>query len=258
MTTTVRPPPRDPKQGPPAAPPARAPEPLPAGRPAPARPGAPSTVRAAPPLRAQPPIPHEGSRFGISPRELAHLAVGVVGLSLAFAFALSHPPPNAVGDIVKVPDDHQISVALGILPFAFAVVLLGFLLHEMAHKVVAQHYYMWAEFRCQVGGLCLAVGLGVLTPFILAVPGAVNIDGSPTRREAGLISAVGPMVNLVIGFLAWPFIGASPNPLEVGPNIGNFPQLVAIVNAYLAAFNMFPILPLDGSKILRWSIPVYV
>jgi Zn-dependent protease len=157
-----------------------------------------------------------------------------------------------------VPTDQQVNVALGILPYALAVVLLGFLLHEMAHKVVAQHYYMWAEFRSQASGLLIAVGLGFLTPFILAVPGAVMIVGSPTRKEAGLISAVGPSVNLAIGFLAWPFIGAGPNPLEVGPNIGNFPQLVAIVNAYLAAFNMFPIPPLDGSKILRWSIPAYV
>ena len=35
-------------------------------------------------------------------------------------------------------------------------------------------------------------------------------------------------------------------------------MMLASLNAFLAFFNLLPIPPLDGSKIVTWKLPVYV
>lgn len=234
--------------------------PRPPSRPAP-RPVTPQVPAADPFTLA--PRRHVG--FHSSLTELAHLIASMVVLSFAFAFvaARSVPtptPPGAAQDPLAgqffLPTAAQQAAAFEILPFVMLLVVLGFLLHEMAHKVVAQRMALWAEFRASLGGLGLALFSGLMTPFLLAAPGAVVIIGNATRRDAAYISIAGPMVNLLIGFafLAMP---SGPNPCEVGP-IGNCFEFAAMVNGVLAVFNLVPVRPLDGSRILAWSVPVYV
>jgi Zn-dependent protease len=199
-------------------------------------------------------FPEEHVGFHVSGTEILHLAVSMGVLSLAFAIAFSHQ--RTLADF-RLPTDAEFAAALGILPLVSVIVLLGFLLHEMAHKLVAQRLHLWAEFRASVGGLAAALGFGMFTPFLFAAPGAVIIIGNATRRDGAIISIAGPAVNLVIGF-AFLLIPTGPNPPELGPGVGNFYQLGAFVNAMLGLFNLLPFPPLDGSKIARWSIPVYL
>lgn len=209
------------------------------------------------PLPAQPfqPLPpREPVGFHMSGTEALHLLVSVVALTIAFSFAFAHF--SVAGLLVERPEQY-IPRALAILPQAFVVVVLGFLLHEMAHKVVAQRLAMWAEFRASVGGLGAALALCIFTTIIFAAPGAVLIVGNATRRDGALISIAGPLTNIAIGLALLPFVGASPNPAEVG-SVGNFFQLAVLVNALLAMFNLLPFPPLDGSKIVKWSLPLYL
>ena len=46
---------------------------------------------------------------------------------------------------------------------------IGFLLHELAHKLVAQRYGLFAEFKAFYGMLLIAVGLAFFG-FIFAAP----------------------------------------------------------------------------------------
>ena len=57
---------------------------------------------------------------------------------------------------------------------------LGFFFHEVAHKLVAQSYGCWAEFRIWKPGLILAIATSVLSfgTFIFLAPGAVNTISS--------------------------------------------------------------------------------
>ena len=59
---------------------------------------------------------------------------------------------------------------------AFFTAGLGFLLHELMHKYVAQGYGLWAEFRANYKMLWLAVFFSFFG-FIFAAPGAVYIRG---------------------------------------------------------------------------------
>ena len=114
---------------------------------------------------------------------------------------------------------------------------LGFLLHELAHKVVAQRFGLWAVFEANYSMLGFAL-LGSFASFIFAAPGAVVTRGSRTGFQQKWISAAGPLTNIVlaVAFLAVPgFIG------DYGFRI----------NSWLALFNMIPFGGLDGESVLK-------
>tara|TARA_Y100000310_G_C20702563_1_gene831293 strand:- start:7954 stop:8571 length:618 start_codon:yes stop_codon:yes gene_type:complete len=133
----------------------------------------------------------------------------------------------------------------------------GFILHELAHKYVAIHYGAKAEFRAWRQGLLLAIGLAIFTngSFVFAAPGAVYVFGkSITVKENGIISIAGPITNLLI-VLGFGLILALTNPSEF------LAQIIAsamFVNFFLAAFNMIPVFPLDGSKVFMWNKGAWV
>ncbi len=151
----------------------------------------------------------------------------------------------------------------GLLSFKTGLVLVfvasfftagvGFLLHEIMHKFVAQSYGLKAEFRAFNGMLWLAV-LFSLFGFILAAPGAVFISGRMINREKnGKISLAGPMTNIILAGL---FLIAI---LIIGNYgvLGYFLKVGLTINALLGAFNMIPIMPFDGAKIILWNKGVY-
>ncbi len=128
----------------------------------------------------------------------------------------------------------------------------GFLLHELAHKLVAQYYHCWAEFRADNTMLLIAL-FSSLFGFIFAAPGAVMIYGPHiTRRQNGLISIAGPMTNFILAilFLAMLFV-----PLAIIHAIASYGFLI---NTWLGLFNMVPFLNFDGKKIFTWSKAVWV
>jgi Zn-dependent protease len=127
---------------------------------------------------------------------------------------------------------------------------LGFLLHEIAHKFAAQKYGCKAEFRAFDQMLYLALGLAVFVGFIFAAPGAVMIAGQVTRKENGIISAVGPLTNYVLAFI---FLGLVP----VYPKLTFAFSLGFQINMWLGLFNMIPFGPLDGLKIFHWNKAIW-
>ncbi|MFW6014593.1 MAG: metalloprotease [Nanoarchaeota archaeon] len=142
---------------------------------------------------------------------------------------------------------------LGIVSTFFLSLLtvgLGFLLHELAHKIVAQHYGCHAEFRANNGMLSLAIFLSFIG-FIFAAPGAVMIKGFLTKRENGLISVAGPLTNLILAFLLLPLS-------FMDGLLGAIGSYGFIINSWLGLFNMIPMLPLDGAKVWKWNRGVYI
>ncbi len=128
---------------------------------------------------------------------------------------------------------------------------LGFLLHELAHKFVAQRYGCVAEFRAIDQMLYLALGLALVIGFLFAAPGAVMIFGMITRKENGLISFAGPITNYVLALL---FFGLS----FAIPTFNFVWQTGFIINLWLGLFNMIPFFNFDGKKILDWNRYVWI
>jgi len=179
-----------------------------------------------------------------SSRELIHLIVSLVVLTIAFTF------PNL---------DPRIMLIVG-----FGVGT-GFILHELAHKFTAQRYGYVADYEASPMGLLLALGLSFVTKggFVFAAPGAVMIRGknvlySPqddrywnsiqTAKEIAYISVSGAVVNLLLAMMF--FAGSI---FVSDPLVDEVLKWAAFINVFLAGFNMIPFGPLDGAKVWRYN-----
>ncbi len=138
--------------------------------------------------------------------------------------------------------------------FAVSLVTVGvaFVLHEMAHKFTAMKYGYWAEFQKDNLMLLVAVVMAALAGVVFAAPGATVVYGSGiSKKENGVISAAGPITNLV---LCIPFA-------VLALFSGGIPAIIGeagfSVNAMIAAFNMLPVSVLDGRKVLAWNPAVF-
>jgi len=183
-----------------------------------------------------------------SARELRDLGVAWVALGVAFAIFFAGGGSRAVTMLL----DRGV---VGPLLISLVTAGLGFLLHELAHKVVAVRFDQIAEFRADYGMLFLAV-MSALVGFLFAAPGAVHHRGRLTPREHGLIALAGPVTN---GLLALVFV-----PVYVAGGLVGSPFLALLggrgiaINLFLAAFNLVPFGPLDGRTVLDWSAVVFV
>ena len=175
---------------------------------------------------------------------MKNILIAVSALTLAFTILMSLNP--IVGGHAT---SWSILYAVGV---SLAAVLTGFMLHEFAHKVVAQRNGAWAEFRAYPLGLVMAI-LFSLMGFIFAAPGAVYIQGMISRKQNGLISIAGPLTNLALGLA---FI--IPALLLQTGLLANALFWIGWINLLLAAFNLLPIPPLDGYKVFKWNLPVYI
>jgi Zn-dependent protease len=188
------------------------------------------------------PAPRQSARIRTSSTEMQHLAIAWIAISYAFALVLSYPPR---------PDPFESSVIHNFI-LSLLTVGVSFLLHELAHKVVAQRYNMWAEFRMSPSMLMFAVGIAYLSGWLFAAPGAVQIYGNyATREQIGRIGAAGPLMNILLALAFMPLIGITGSLIGVG--FGEIGRFGVMINLWLAFFNMLPISVLDGKKVLAWS-----
>lgn len=179
-----------------------------------------------------------------SPAETRDILVAWAALGLAFTFFIlrTNPRYRLLPDPSTVPTEFLVRVFVASL----LTVGVGFLLHELAHKVTAIHFGQVAAFKADYGMLLIAV-LGGLAGFLFAAPGAVFHSGRISPRQNAAIAVAGPLTNVV---LAGVFLVPA---LLFGGAIGEAARLGVTINAVLAGFNMIPFGPLDGRKVLAWS-----
>ncbi len=145
-------------------------------------------------------------------------------------------------------------------PFTFILIsiplLYSIILHELAHGWVA--YRMGDPTAKRLGRLSLNPlnhldPIGTLMLFVFgfgwAKPVPVNFNQLRDKRMGMLwVSAAGIITNMLLAFcafLAERLIAPSPTG-----TLAQVLYVVAQINIILAAFNLIPLPPLDGSKIL--------
>jgi len=139
--------------------------------------------------------------------------------------------------------------------------LYSIIIHELAHGWVA--YRMgdstakW-QGRLSLNPLKHLDPVGTLMLFIFgfgwAKPVPVNFNNlHDIRKGLIFVSSAGIAANMILAFLAF-FISQILSPAP-GSVPATFLYYLAQINIILAAFNLIPIPPLDGSKILMGFLP---
>lgn len=181
----------------------------------------------------------------IPARERRDLLIAWLALAAAFTLARFH--------------GLRLDPLLIIVTFLIALGTAGiaFIIHEMAHKFSAMKFGFWAEFQKDSTMLVVAVVTAALVGIVFAAPGATVIyGGSITREQNGKISLAGPLSNLLllIPFAILYLIGSSTqNWILTSIAVSGI-----LINAMIAAFNLLPLGPLDGAKILAWNPAFFI
>ena len=151
-------------------------------------------------------------------------------------------------------------------------VIIAITFHEAAHGFVAHRLgddTAWRLGRVSLNpvrhidpfgtillpGMLLLVGAPFLFGYAKPVP--VNFRALPRpRRDMMLVAAAGPATNIalaVIAGLAFHLVGYLPDTAAqwLADNLRN----ALILNVTLAVFNLFPLPPLDGGRILVAVLP---
>jgi Zn-dependent protease len=156
------------------------------------------------------------------------------------------------------------------LPFVFIVLLIAFTFHEFAHAYLAYKFGDPTAYRLGRVSLNPRVHLDVfgtililLAGFGWAKPVPVNRSHFKRPRLMGIIvSAAGPLSNLAIAFIGVVLLQAlnvfgvlsvmSPGVYEATVL---FLRLLISINLILFLFNLIPLPPLDGYRIIEDLAP---
>src|SRR3989344_1265449 len=182
---------------------------------------------------------HRLGQLKFSDIEIQDLFKAWVALSVAFAILIG-------GNIFSI------SFLYNFLLSAFTVGI-GFLLHELGHKYVAQKYGCFAEFRSFDTMLVVAIAMSFIG-FIFAAPGAVMISGHVDRSRNGKISLAGPLMSLAMAAIFFIILlYTQSNDLSAAMSVlktmgtaslswGLLACYIGVkVNAFIALFNILPI-----------------
>jgi len=172
--------------------------------------------------------------------EIIDIVVSVLALAIAFAIG-----------------------RLGYFPIILLTIGVGFVAHELAHRFVANHYGAKAFYRAWPEGLLLMFAMTLISGgrFLFAAPGAVYIYSSYlSKRENGIISIAGAMMNFILAiFFLFVAVAIGLRGTPSSEMLAeSFVSFGTYMNLYLAFFNMIPIPPLDGSKVIRWNFIVWL
>jgi len=144
--------------------------------------------------------------------------------------------------------------------FLVPAILIGLTLHEFAHAYVADRLgdrTARAAGRLTLNPLVHIDVLGLILLFIAGFGWAKPVPINPynfrgnIKRGVLLVSMAGPVSNFFIACIS----AAALAFFAYDPLVGTLLKTVIYINVVLAVFNLIPVPPLDGSKILAGLLP---
>lgn len=151
--------------------------------------------------------------------------------------------------------------------YLVSIIMMSAVIHEVMHGVAAD--WLGDKTARYAGRLTLnpiphldPMG-SVILPLLLSLSGSPILFGwakpvpynpynlKPGRFSEAMVAGAGPLSNLVIALI----FGALIHSGVLAPELSAALFLVVAVNTMLCLFNMMPVPPLDGSKVLSAFLP---
>lgn len=140
-----------------------------------------------------------------------------------------------------------------------AIILVSLTIHEYAHAWTA--YRFGDDTAARMGRLTLnpiahislfgTIIMPLLVHFGWAKPVPVNFS-ILSKRQIFMVAAAGPCANILLALTLT--IAFHLFHLEAIPLLGFFVSLAILLNIILAVFNLIPVPPLDGSRMVYASL----
>jgi Zn-dependent protease len=157
------------------------------------------------------------------------------------------------------------TIAVYALPVIFAITL-----HEAAHAYAAKYFgdstaYDQGRMSMNplrhidpIGTILLPVLMYMFTPFVFGYAKPVPIDFGRLRnpkKQMAWVAFAGPMANFVMAF-GWMVFAILTTAMGVDePFLRKMAQAGMLVNVIMFVFNLLPIPPLDGGRIVASVLP---
>ena len=156
------------------------------------------------------------------------------------------------------------------LPVLFSrifVLMVAFTIHELAHAWTADYFgddTPRSQGRITLNPMAHLDPIGTLLLLVAGFGWARPVQINPyrlSRREYMLVSLAGPLSNfamavtaaLVLRIASIPLINPAEN--AIFPTIGFLIFVFIQLNLLLMLFNLIPLAPLDGEKIISYFLP---
>ncbi len=175
-----------------------------------------------------------------------------------------HPWAIRIGSVLGIPIDVHVTFLvllawIALAPLAsggsledgvesagfMALVFATVVLHELGHATVARRF-----------------GFETTRIVLLPIGGLATLTRMPTRPiEELLVAIAGPLVNVVLAIGIGVFLFAFDHSVGLtGATLVGGPVLVRLlwVNLGLAAFNLLPAFPMDGGRVLRALLSIFL
>ena len=156
------------------------------------------------------------------------------------------------------------------ITFALLLLWIGFAHYRVGGAAAAWEgvVYVLAVFACVVlhefGHVLAARRYGINTPDITLLPigGLARLERMPDEPRQELVIAIaGPLVNVAIAAIIYLALGYSVGVEQIGqienPRADFFARLAG-VNVFLVLFNLIPAFPMDGGRVLRAVLAIWL
>ena len=150
--------------------------------------------------------------------------------------------PLVVACISVFQGDSIYQMALWIV--FLVIILASVLIHEMGHALAAKR-----------------TGIPIVDIMLTPICGLARLERAPdTPRDEVIVALAGPLTNFCLAAVMGMLIMASGADFSVNPNEirGSLLLTVFCVNASLFLLNLLPIFPMDGGRVMRAVMAMFL
>ncbi|MCD6301854.1 MAG: site-2 protease family protein [Staphylothermus sp.] len=139
------------------------------------------------------------------------------------------------------------------------IAIIAVIPHELAHRWSARRLGCYSRYVLSPMGLLLTLITAI--PFIpvkVIMPGFTLVishyhDPYVNKRINGVVSLAGPVTNLIFASISLFTLALLLRHGFISFLLVYFLYNNTIINSWVALFNLLPVPPLDGSKIITWK-----